>query len=196
MENQQAQIYAASQSHGVEADREHYSHHCKAGVSTGLVGEENSGVALGTQHGFLADNFHQRTTRGPTFTFRPLEAKLEKDKTTFTHLNPYCKFKLGWHRAKSAIAQVDQVEPEMKDLESSTYRWGDSIILKAKKGEEFATLTVKDNDRPVFSNRLGKAKIPLDKIMQDGRVTEWIPIEMDGKITGQVKCEFEYQPAL
>ncbi len=86
MDSEKAQIYTAAQSHGIEADKEHYSHHCASGISTGLGGKESSGVTLGRQHGFLADNLHKMTTHGPTFTFRPLEAKLDKDLTSFTHL--------------------------------------------------------------------------------------------------------------
>ena len=164
-------------------------------VLTGLGGFVSSGVGLGQQHGFLSDNLHKVRTHKATISFRPLEAFLDKDKKVVGHLNPYCKFKIGWGRGKSEVAMAQSPPEELKDIQGTKYVWGDTITLKRSNKNE-ATIIIKDKDRPAFSNRLGKAKISLDKVIQEGIVDTWIPIELNGQITGELRVQIEYQPPL
>ena len=119
-----------------------------------------------------------------TITFRPIEGKFMKDKDMIGKMDPYCKFKIGWRSGKSSVAKSQGVNPTWA---------GDAVTLKVKK-HEFAKLKIKDKDRLRPDDKIGTAEIPLAQIIQQGRMTEWIPVTKRGVVTGEVRVEMEYNP--
>jgi len=118
-----------------------------------------------------------------TVTFRPIEARLNKDKDFIGKMDPYCKFKIGFHRGKTSVATGQGMNPH----------WNEAIVLKTKN-HGHAKVKVKDRDRLTFNDRLGSAKIPLDSLYQAGRSSQWIPLTKGDKVTGEILVEMEYLP--
>ena len=118
-----------------------------------------------------------------TITFRPLEARFNHDKDLIGKMDPYCKFKLGFHRGKSSVAKSQGKNPV----------WNDVITLKSK-GQEFAKVKCKDRDRLSLNDRLGKAQIPLMQIYNTGKSSQWYPLHKGDKITGEILVEISYTP--
>jgi len=114
--------------------------------------------------------------------FRPLEAKFNADNNYILKMNPYCKLKLGWHTAKTAVAIREGTSPH----------WNDAIVLKRKHGEEFAKLKIKDRDTLSRDDNLGTTKIPLDEVIRMGKTSKWFNLYKDNKITGEVLITMEY----
>ena len=119
-----------------------------------------------------------------TITFRPIEGRFVKDKDIVGKMDPYCKFKIGWRSGKSSVAKSEGTHPT----------WvGDAITLKVKN-QEFAKLKIKDKDRLRLDDRLGSAQIPLAQVIQQGAVSQWIPVSKNGVATGEVHVEMVFTP--
>jgi len=119
-----------------------------------------------------------------TITFKPIEGKFMKDKDLIGKMDPYCKFKIGWRSGKSCVAKSQGTTPVWA---------GDAVTLKVKK-HEFAKLKIKDKDRLRPDDKIGTAEIPLAQIIQQGRMTEWIPVTKRGVVTGEVRVEMVFTP--
>uniref|UniRef100_A0A6G5ADR5 Protein kinase c conserved region 2 n=1 Tax=Rhipicephalus microplus TaxID=6941 RepID=A0A6G5ADR5_RHIMP len=139
------------------------------------------------QDGSVADRcLPHRNSNGlghGTLTLRPIEGRFIEDKDLIGKMDPYCKFKLGFHRGKSSVAKNQGKNP----------MWNDVITLKAK-GQEFAKLKCKDRDRLSLNDRLGKAQIPLNEVYVNGKSSKWYTLQKRGKITGEVLVEMEFVP--
>jgi len=105
-----------------------------------------------------------------TILFRPIEAKFNRDPELLDKLDPYCKFKIGWHTGKSSAAKGQGVNAH----------WSDTITLKVK-GQEIATVKVKDKGGMSLGGKLGKGKIPLSTVFTTKKVTEWISLHKGEK---------------
>ena len=157
------------------------------GLTRGVTGVGGHGQHL-FQHGLGKATSTMSTGTGlggiGTIVFRPIEGRFHKDTDIIGKMDPYCKFKIGWKRGKSSVAKDQGVHPTWA---------GDAISLKVKN-QEFATIKVKDKDRLRPDSRLGKAKIPLAQVIQQGRVTQWIPIMKKDVVTGEIQVEMEFIP--
>jgi len=147
-------------------------HHTGTGVGTGVA----TGAGVGAGAGALAHGKGKGS-----ITFRPIEARFNHDKDLLGKMDPYCKFKIGFHRGKTAVAKGQGVTPT----------WNDSVVVKHKT-QEFAKLKVKDHDKLRHDDTIGIAKIPLDQVLASGVVDQWVPVEKHGKVTGEVHLVMEY----
>jgi len=116
-----------------------------------------------------------------TIIFRPIQAKFNRDEDLIDKLNPYCKFKIGWHSSKSSVAEGQGVNAH----------WNDVIRLKVK-GQETATVKVKEKER--LGGRLGKGKISLSSVFPGKKITQWVSLHKGEKVTGEILVEIEYIP--
>jgi Ca2+-dependent lipid-binding protein len=156
---------------------------------TGTTGNLlNQGFNQGTQFNTTGSNttgLASNIINGnyPTVTFRPLEAKFVQDKDLIGKMDPYCKFKIGWHSGKSSVAKSQGTHPV----------WGgEAITIKRKHNEEFVKIKVKDSDTLTLDDRLGDVKLRLDDIAAKGKMTQWFPLEKRGKMTGEILLDIEY----
>jgi len=117
-----------------------------------------------------------------TLIFRPIEARFNEDNNWITKMNPYCKFKVGWHTAKSSVDKHGGKFP----------KWNDSVALTRKNGEEYFKLKLKDKDRITMDDNLGETKIMLNEVLTKGRVNKWYNIYKGNKITGEVLLDIEF----
>jgi len=116
---------------------------------------------------------------------RPIEARFQQDKDIIGKMDPYVKVKVGMHSAKSTVAKSEGINPV----------WGDIVSVKYK-GQDHASIKVKDKDKLRPDSNLGKVKIPLAGIMT-GPSTQWYTLEKRGnKVTGEIQLEISYQPAV
>jgi len=171
--------------------------HSTLGTVTGMVGQGvSTGLGYHTatalpsrdpqlKHGAVAgDGSHKGLGTGKgTITFRPIEARFTHDKDLLGKMDPYCKFKIGLHKGKSMVAKGQGVTPV----------WEDAVPVK-HKNQEFAKLKVKDHDKLKIDGTIGIAKIPLDLVISQGRIDQWIPITKKDKVTGEVHLIIEYTP--
>jgi len=97
-------------------------------------------------------------------------------------MNPYCKVKLGWRTAKTAVAYREGISPQ----------WNDAIVLHRKSNEEFAKLKVKAKNTFGLDDNLGQTKIPLDEVVRMGKTSKWFNLYKDNKITGEILLNLEY----
>jgi len=169
-------------------------------TSTGLVGSTGTtgwthfhGHAhrtdpkvLGTTAGTTAGTTGTKHANRGTITFRPIEGKFNKDKDLVGKMDPYCKFKIGWHRGKSSVAKSEGTNPT----------WGGDAITIKCKGQEFAKIKVKDHDKFRHDDNLGTAKIPLAQLYQQGSLAQWIPLTKRDVVVGEVYVEMEYAPRI
>ena len=117
-----------------------------------------------------------------TIIFRPLEAKLEKDKDALVKMDPYCKFKIGWHRGKTSAAKHAGTHPH----------WSEEVVLERKHDEEFAKLKVKDREKPGIDDVIGETKIDLNSVASKGKVKEWYNLYSGKEVTGKILLEIKY----
>jgi len=159
------------------------------GVSTGLGHHQFTPVptfadSSNRNHaatGVAGTHGKQAGAKKGSITFRPIEARFNHDKDLLGKMDPYCKFKIGFHRGKSAVAKGQGVTPV----------WNDAVTVK-HKNQEFAKLKVKDHDKLRHDDTIGIAKIPLDQVLASGTVDQWVPVEKHGKVTGEVHIIMEY----
>jgi len=165
------------------------------GPATGPIGTGLGTQPLGTpilstgSAGYHGATGHQGLTghHGGTFIFKPLEAKFLKDTDIIGKMDPYCKFKIGYHSGKSTVARNEGTHPT----------WvGEAIPLERKHGEQFAKIKVKESDRLKWNERLGDTKIALDEVAMKGNVRQWFPLTKRGKVTGEILLEIDFQPAV
>ena len=117
-----------------------------------------------------------------TITFKPIEANLSREKETVFQMDPYCKFSLGWHSAQSSVARGQGEHPH----------WKDCVQLQRKHNEHSAKLVVKDSDSFGLDDLIGEAQIDLDKVVTEGKVSQWYDVKKHGKVIGEVLLEIEY----
>ena len=134
----------------------------------------------GTTTGHLTNKL--TTTKG-IINFRPIEGRFTKDKDMMGNMDPYVKFKLGFHSGKSTVAKSQGVNPT----------WGDSVPVKYK-GQEYVKIKAKDSDKLRPDSRLGSAKVPLDQLLTQGTTSQWIQLTKAGKVTGEILVEMTFQP--
>jgi len=118
-----------------------------------------------------------------TVTLRAVEGRFNQDKDVLGKMDPYVKFKIGWHRGKTAVASGQGTNP----------RWDDSVVLKVKN-QDYVKVKVKDKDRIIFNDNLGSAKIPLGSLFSLGKTSQWINLTKGEKLTGELLLEMEYLP--
>jgi len=145
-----------------------------------------TGMATGTGLGAGAGAHGQKVKTRGTVNFRPIEARFNQDKDVIGKMDPYCKFKIGFHSGKSTVAKSEGTHPT----------WGDVVPVKYK-GQQWAKIKVKDKDTLRPDSRLGSVKIPLDQVVTGVPNTQWYPLEKrGGKVTGEIQVEITYTPAI
>ena len=97
-------------------------------------------------------------------------------------VDPYCKFKVGLKSAKSAVARGQGNEP----------MWAGEAVDMKVKSQEFAKIKIKNKNKVGFDDKIGMAKIPLAKVYKMGKVSEWIPIQKNDILVGEVLLEMEF----
>ena len=121
-----------------------------------------------------------------TIIFRPKQATFSSFKTHGESdlMDPYCKFKVGHRSGLSAIAKSAQNTPA----------WIDDIPIKVK-GEQYAKLTIKRRDKIFKGHRMAEARIYLDDVVSEGRVTTVVPLMKKDVVVGELFLEMEYTPS-
>jgi len=157
----------------------------RAGTSTGLATGAGAGALGAGALGAHGAHGQKVKTKG-TVNFRPIEARFNQDKDVIGKMDPYCKFKIGFHSGKSTVAKSEGTHPT----------WGDVVPVKYK-GQQWAKIKVKDKDTLRPDSRLGSVKIPLDQVVTGVPNTQWYPLEKrGGKVTGEIQIEITYTPAI
>jgi len=120
-----------------------------------------------------------------TIIFRPKQATFSSYKTKGESdlMDPYCKFKVGHRSGLSAIAKSAQNTPA----------WIDDIPLKVK-GEQYAKVTIKRRDKIFKGHRMAEARVYLDSVVSEGRVTTVVPLMKKDIVVGELLLEMEYTP--
>lgn len=119
-----------------------------------------------------------------TVIFRPLEAKFVINKDPSVRVDPYCKFKIGWHSGRSSVAKAEGVNPSWES---------DAIELDRMHNEMYAQLKVKDRKRKSLTDNLGKARISLDDIITRGKVTQWYSLYHKDTVSGEILIDAEFR---
>jgi len=119
-----------------------------------------------------------------TIIFKPLEGRFNGDREIMNKVDPYCKFKVGLKSAKSAVARGQGNEP----------MWAGEAVNMRVKSQEFAKIKIKNKNKVGFDDKIGMAKIPLAKVYKMGKVSEWIPIQKNDILVGEVLLEMEFIP--
>ena len=123
------------------------------------------------------------TTRG-VFIFKPLEANIPIDYEVVSKMDPYCQFRIGWHSDWTLGSKTKGNHPT----------WAERVSLERKHNEEFAKFKLRNNNRTVITETLGKTKIPLDEIINKGMVTQWYNIYRKKQVSGQIRINIEFVP--
>ena len=116
--------------------------------------------------------------------FRPIEARITQKANPNGTIDPYCKFKIGRHSAKSSVNNHKRNYPT----------WRESIALERRHNEHFAKVSLKDNDR-VLPRQIGSVKVPLDGIiLANGSVDTWYNLTKKDVIVGEIRLIIEFTP--
>jgi len=118
--------------------------------------------------------------------FTPIEAKFTTEKDPEAKIDPYCKFKLGWHSAKTDVSKEEGLQA----------KWAEVVTLERKSDESYAKLKVKDKTALGLDGLIGEAKIDLEVVMANKKVAQWYTIYNKDKPTGEVFMSVEYVPPM
>ena len=121
-----------------------------------------------------------------TIVFKPLEVKLNVTGDSKKPMEPYCKFKIGWHTAKSFHTRVHDMHA----------RWNDILYVSRNHDETYAKLKIKDLGRLGDAAVIGEAKIDMEVVVANKRVIQWYSIYHKEKMTGEVLLDIEYCPPM
>jgi len=135
-----------------------------------------------TKVGFVTDSLSHQHHIAATVIFKPLEAKFYQDTDLRGEKSLYCKIKLGWHSAKTVIANNKGDHPT----------WRDVIVMKRKHGEQYAKLKLKDKDSVILHDRIGQAKINLEEVAALNKITQWYSLHKGDKIIGEILLDIEH----
>lgn len=109
---------------------------------------------------------------------RPVEANFNDG--MYSNMNPYCKFRLGKHTAKSSVAKGQGMHPY----------WNDALTLNRKHDELFLKLAIKSKDH-LYRHKLGKAKIVIDEVLKRGGGPQWFIVYHKRRVIGQALIQIE-----
>jgi len=119
-----------------------------------------------------------------TMVFKPLEVRFPSLKEGLpSRIQAYCQVKLGLHSERTAIVKG----------EGTDSKWEDSIALKYK-GQDTATVKIKEKSVMGMKNKLGEAEIQLRQAVCEGKVDQWIPLCKKGKEIGEIHMMIEFIP--
>ena len=75
-------------------------------------------------------------------------------------------------------------------------RWIDIVHLSRNHDETHAKLKVKDLGRLGDASLIGEAKIDLEVVVANKRVTQWYSLYHKDKLTGEILLDIEFCPPL
>ena len=129
-------------------------------------------------------NFSERDT----IVFKPLEAKLNAAKDSQKgKIDAYCRVRIGLRGGKTSETGYKGTNPT----------WSDAISIERKQGDRLARLTVKDKDKPMIIDKVGKALVDIEEVKAKGKVTRWYDLYKHNKMTGTILLCVEYvEPTL
>ncbi len=119
-----------------------------------------------------------------TIVFRPKQANFDCDNKPGCKIDQYIEFKVGWHSAKTCVAEQ----------EDRCVEWNQEIKLKKSSGQHFAQIKIKEKEKYLFDGVIGKAKINMDLVVNKGKVLGWYHVYHKKKQVGELLIEVEYQP--
>ena len=117
-----------------------------------------------------------------TLTVKPLSGKLKRDTETFGKMDPYCKVKLGSTTHETKVHSNAGKYPA----------WNDKLVFK-RSNEEVVNIDVLDKDT-FSSDTIGYVTIPLSKVVENKKVSEWHTLSYKGKMAGEILVEMEFIP--
>ena len=118
--------------------------------------------------------------------FTPIEAKFTTEKDPEAKIDPYCKFKLGWQTAKTDVSKEEGLQA----------KWAEVVTLERKGADSYAKLKVKDKTALGFDGLIGEAKIDVEFVVANKKVSQWYTIYNKDKPTGEVFMSVEYVPPM
>ena len=70
--------------------------------------------------------------------------------------------------------------------------WKDVINLERKDNKQTVQLKLKDNDR-IIPRTIGKAKIPLNEVMSEGKTDQWYFLYKRTTVVGKIRVITEFE---
>ncbi len=121
-----------------------------------------------------------------TIVFKPVEFLINDEgdhvgKEAIEKMDPYCKFKIGWHSKKTHITKP----------KGNQAHWNDSVTFDRKNDESYAHVEIKDQGRLGSHATIGEAKIDLEVAVANGRVSQWYYVKKNEKIVGEIFIDIE-----
>ena len=114
--------------------------------------------------------------------FRPIEARITQEANPNGTVDPYCKFKIGRHSAKSSVNNHKRSYPT----------WRESIALR-RHNDHFAMVSLRDNDR-VFTKEIRSVKVPLSTILANGSADLWYKLTKKDVVVGEIRLITKFKP--
>jgi len=121
-----------------------------------------------------------------TIIFKPIEAKFNDNPANIDKVDPFCKFKIGFHSGSSIAARP--IEGNVK--------WSDYVTVPRKHDETYATFKVKDSGILGLGKTLGEGKVDLELVLANKKIVQWFDIYDKDEVSGQVLLEVEYWPPM
>ena len=121
-----------------------------------------------------------------TIVFKPVEFLIKDEgdhvgKDAIEKMDPYCQFKIGWHTKKTHITKP----------KGNQAHWNDMVTFDGKHDESYAKVEIRDQGRLGSHAVIGEAKIDLEVVAANGRVSQWYNVYNHEKIVGEIFIDIE-----
>jgi len=142
-------------------------------------------VGAGLTNEVIQNESHHHSTEPHEHMFlaRPIEIKYTGELNQNQNIAPYCKFKLGWHGGKCAIADQQALLPDLPD----------GCYLETTNEHAILKLKVKDKNRMLLRDVIGEAQIPLAEVISNGYSRDWYLLkDKHGATVAEVLVDVEH----
>jgi len=117
-----------------------------------------------------------------SIVFKPIQAKLIRDKDVVSKMDPYCMFTIGDQHLKSETAQHGGGHPH----------WKDSILMPLSLEQSTCFIEIKDDKFLSPKDNVGSCELDLKELQMEGTVRKWYELYHDENLTGELLMESTY----
>lgn len=111
---------------------------------------------------------------------KPLEAKLQRNLSSFGKMDPYCLAVLGSTEIKGQVCKSGGTRPI----------WGDGFVMTIREGDR-CFIQVK-NKEVLKDSKIGLCEINIKTLMEEKTSTKWHDLYYRRQLVGQILVEATY----
>jgi hypothetical protein len=117
-----------------------------------------------------------------SIVFKPIQAKLVRDKEIVSKMDPYCTIKVGEQNLHSETSQKGGTHPH----------WHNSITMPLPTEQSTCFVEIKDDKFLSPDDNVGACELDIKELQTEGTIRKWYPLYHEENFTGEILMESTY----